>query len=301
MTDLARYVLIQSASLLQEFADRLAAGIANLGLSAQPPIAVPIQPMPLSTGWGYASAVALQLASQSDYSAVELAQQIIGSADYGVQASGWIDCRLTEAAIADWLQKVSQRPPQLLTSQPLVANENPGLSNALSPELIFKLQYAHARCCSLLRLADRDQLLQLSEPNPLNSPRLWQIVAPAAMPWLTSSGHLRLVHPQEKLLLQQLLEFPGWLAGSVRYSSIAASYNQTVILIPWPPAPKAVERQIQLLCDRFEGFYRHCRIWGEVKENSELAIARLGLVAATHAVIQFWLRDLLGLDFPLEL
>jgi arginyl-tRNA synthetase len=302
VTDLAGYVLIQSPSLVQEFVDRLAAGIATLGLSAQPLIAIPIQPMPLSAGWGYASAIALQLASQSDHSALELAQQIIGNSSLDcVQASGWINYRLTEPAIADWLQKVTRMPPRLLESQPLVADENSGLSSALSPQLIFKLQYAHARCCSLLRLADRERLLQLSEPNPLSSPRLWQIVAPTSMPWLTSSGHLRLVHPQEKLLLQQLLEFPGWLAGSVRYSSMAvnSNSNQAVILTPWPPAPKAVERQIQLLC---EGFYRHCRIWGEVKqENSELAIARLGLIAATHAVIHFWLRDLLGLDFSLEL
>lgn len=303
MIDVTKFVLVRSPSLVQEFVDRLASGIANLGLSAQPPIAIPIQPLPLSSGWGYASAIALQLASQSNHSALELAQQIIGNAGYGIQASGWIDYRLTEPAIADWLQKVTRMPSKLLGSQPSSADENPGLSNALDPQLIFKLQYAHARCCSLLRLADRDCLLQLSEPHPLSSPRLWDIASPADMPWLTSSGHLRLVHPQEKLLLQQLLEFPGCLSGSVRYSSIATSYdsNQPVIVIPWPPAPKAVERQIQLLCDRFEGFYRHCRIWGEVKENSELAIARLGLIAATYTVIHFWLRDLLGLDSPLEL
>ncbi len=300
MTNLAGFIVLQYPSLVQEFADRLATGIANLGLSASHPIAIPIQRMPSNVG--YASAIALQLARQSDYSAVELAEQIIDNTDY-VQASGWIHYSLTEASIAGWLQNVTQIPPNLAASH-LATAESPPLADALSGPLIFKLQYAHARCCSILRLADRDRLLQLSEPNPLASPRLWQIASPTPIPWLTGLGQLRLVHPQEQLLIQQLLEFPGWLAGFVRHSSTSQKChaNQSLIRVPWPPDPSAIERQLQLLCDRFDGFCRHCRIWGEVKqENLELAIARLGLIVATHAVLHFWLRDLLGLDFPLEL
>jgi arginyl-tRNA synthetase len=313
VTGLAGFALIQYPSLVQGFVDRLATGIANLGLSANHPIAVPIQPIKTNAGRVYASSVALQLARQSDHSAVELAQRIISPSpnqpQVCLQASGWIHCPFSDGAIAGWLQDLSQIPPQLVTfpvesdpgeSEGLPGNEHGGV--LLSEQIIFKLQYAHARCCSLLRLADRDRLLQLVEPNPASSPRLWRI--PTAIPWLTPCGQLRLVHPQEQSLIQQLLEFPGSLTGRDRYSLGQSSLGQTipVTLVPWPPAARIVERQMQLLCERFEGFYRHCRIWGEVKQaQPELAIARLGLVVATQSVLKFCLQDLLNLDSPLEL
>jgi arginyl-tRNA synthetase len=308
VTDLAGFALIQYPSLVQEFVDRLATGIASLGLSANYPIAVPVQPIQAASDRVYASAVALQLASKSDHPAVELAQQIVNATGNPVQVcvqdSGWIHCSSSDGEIAGWLQKVNQIPPRRLAfpveSQGLPGNEPSGVR--LSEQIIFKLQYAHARCCSLSRLADRDRLLQLIEPNPASSPRLWRI--PTAIPWLTSGGQLRLVHPQEQLLIQQLLEFPGSLTGRDRYSLGQSSLGQAIPItpVPWPPAAKTIERQMQLLCDRFEGFYRHCRIWGEVKQaQPELAIARLGLVVATHAVLKFCLQDLLNLDSPLEL
>ncbi len=311
-TDFVGFGLIQYPSLVQEFVDRLAAGIANLGLSTQSQIAIPIQSMEADSGKIYASPVALTLASKSDHSGLELAQQIVNAAgiqeQLSVDAKGWIYSSLSDGAIAGWLQSVNQIPPKLLTSlnqsQGLPAKEHRGV--LLSEQLIFKLQYAHARCCSLLRLADRDHLLQLTEPNPLSSPQLWQLAQPTSIPWQTRLGKLRLDHPQEQLLLQQLLEFPGSLAGRDRYSYVweqsISSQDISVTPVPWPPAAKTIERQMQLLCDRFEGFYRHCRIWGEVKhEQPELAIARLGLVVATHAVLNFCLQDLLDLDPALEL
>jgi DALR anticodon binding domain len=307
VTGLAGFALIQYPSLAQGFVDRLATGIANLGLSANHLIAVPIQPIQTNAGRVYASPVALQLARQSDSSAVELAQRIMNASQdqpqVCLQAYGWIHCPLSDGAIAGWLQDLSQIPPQLLT---FPVDSDPGELEGLparfllSESIIFRLQYAHARCCSLLRLADRDRLLQLIEPNPASSPRLWRI--PTAIPWLTPCGQLRLVHPQEQLLLQQLLDFSGSLAGRDRYSFGQSGQTIPMTPVPWPPAAKIVERQLQLLCDRFEGFYRYCRIWGEVKQaEPELAIARLGLVVAIHAVLKFCLQDLLNLDSPLEL
>ncbi len=152
---------------------------------------------------------------------------------------------------------------------------------------LFKVQYAHARCCSLLRLAHRSGLITLNDPEFTTSN--WQFIAPNPIPWLDlnslqscgESMRLRCIHPAERGLIDQLLD-SGDRIGQL---DVERGFKQAFALSL-----------------AFDNFYRSCRIWGEVKtETPQLAQARLGLVGVTQKLLRSLLEDQLGVLAPLEL
>jgi hypothetical protein len=158
------------------------------------------------------------------------------------------------------------------------------INNQCSMPNLFPVQYAHARCCSLVLLAHREGLIKLREPVPNSSPSFWSIISPNPIPWLNSDGRLRLNHPDESRLIAELVEVVDNIEcpdvrGSVKWEKAAVNLSQA-----------------------FENFWCNCRIWGEVKIISpELAQARLGLLMATQSVLRFVLEENLGTFAPLEL
>lgn len=219
--------------------------------------------------------------------------------------SGWLYWTFSPTCLAAWLDQLLHFPPRLLNhpSTSIAAKPAPAEdpSTSILTGIPFAVQYAHARCCSLLRLADRHQLLQLTDPNPLTSPPLWSILTPDPFPWLTCNGQLPLLHPAEWDLLTHVLEFPSELrsqrsqwpthAWKGEPTDLGISVTQLRTDQLW--------RQAQGWSERFEDFYRHCRIFAEL--SPELAQVRLGLLILTHALLHFYLRDLLGVAAPLEL
>ncbi|MEH2169395.1 MAG: DALR anticodon-binding domain-containing protein [Nostoc sp.] len=162
---------------------------------------------------------------------------------------------------------------------PLVPNAQCPVPNSL-----FAVEYAHARCCSLVLLAHREGLIKLREPVPNTSPAFWDVIFPNPLPWLNCDGILQLNHPDERRLIGELIqvvdniECPD-VSGSVKWEKVALNLSQA-----------------------FEKFWSNCRIWGEVKITSpELAQARLGLLMATQSVLKFILEENLGVFAPLEL
>ncbi|MBE8968905.1 glutamate acetyltransferase, partial [Nostocales cyanobacterium LEGE 12452] len=152
------------------------------------------------------------------------------------------------------------------------------------PNSLFAVEYAHARCCSLVLLAHREGLIKLREPVPNTSPAYWDVISPNPLPWLNCDGILQLNHPDERRLIGELIqvvdniECPD-VSGSVKWEKVALNLSQA-----------------------FEKFWSNCRIWGEVKITSpELAQARLGLLMATQSVLKFVLEENLGVFAPLEL
>lgn len=234
----------------------------------------------------YVSGIALRLSRASNIPALEIAtvvssqlvRQVESSSgvpaldagsynrtadDFTVQVipPGWIHLHIREPAIASWLQRLACMPPEpsnYLTSPPPLGNTS----------RLFAVQYAHARCCSLVRLADRDGTLTL-EP----------------IPWLNSKEQLRFCHPTERALIAALVE--------VLDDLYCPSPSRQ--MINW-------EKAALNLSQAFQNFYSCCRIWGEVKiENIHLAQARLGLVMATRSVLRLLLQNLFGICTPLEL
>ncbi|MHC5610042.1 MAG: DALR anticodon-binding domain-containing protein [Nostoc sp.] len=152
------------------------------------------------------------------------------------------------------------------------------------PNSLFAVQYAHARCCSLVLLAHREGLIQLRKPVPNASPAFWSVIAPNPISWLNCDGTLRLNHPDERQLIAELVQVVDNIkcpdiSGSVKWEKIALNLSQA-----------------------FEKFWSNCRIWGEVKITSpEVAQARLGLLMATQSVLRYVLEEHLGVFAPLEL
>ncbi len=202
---------------------------------------------------------------------------------------GWLHFQLTEPGKANWLQFLTQLPASCRTPNRVsidrFGNEVVGQAGRLplqgsqpqapfDPASLFPVQYASARCCSLLRLAHRDGLLALAQPH-------WHVIAPAPFPWLDTEAHaitLRLAHPAERRLISQLVA--------------ALDASET---------PADCLKLATAVSQAFENFYSACRIWGEVKtESPKLAQARLGLLMATLSVLRLLLYRL-GVPAPDEL
>ncbi|MEH2425348.1 MAG: DALR anticodon-binding domain-containing protein [Nostoc sp.] len=197
---------------------------------------------------------------------------------------GWIHFELTHSTLATWLQSLAVVSSGGEGEQGAGGDEGTIDAPCSVPNSLFAVQYAHARCCSLVLLAHREGLIKLREPVPNSSPVFWSVSAPNPIPWLTSDGGLRLNHPDERRLIGELvqvvdnIECPD-ISGSVKWEKVALNLSQA-----------------------FEKFWSNCRIWGEVKITSpELAQARLGLLMATQSVLRYVLKENLGVFAPLEL
>ncbi|XZF60515.1 MAG: DALR anticodon-binding domain-containing protein [Gloeotrichia echinulata DVL01] len=247
----------------------------------------------------YISGVALQLSKSQNPEAMDLAQAIASQLlavcgdvfHIQIVPPGWIHLELTHPVLAAWLQNLAlgglgERGNGERSQEIAIQKTKSQIHNSYS---LFPIQYAHARCCSLLRLADREGLIQLRESGqqrPLEGSLIGvrSLISPDPIPWLNSEEKLRLNDPAEGDLIFSLVQVVDDLecdsvGDGVKWEKIALDLSQT-----------------------FEAFYCKCRIWGEVKITSqELAQARLGLVMATQSVFRFLLEEKLGVIAPLEL
>ncbi len=131
---------------------------------------------------------------------------------------------------------------------------------------VFYVQYAHTRCCSLLKLAEAATGLI---PGPI----------------ATEAGELYCETTEERILLLQLLNVPE----ALRTAALERS-------------PHKVTRLAENVATAFHKFYDHCRILGPVaSETPALASARLSLVAATRQVLFNLLEGVLGISAPTEM
>lgn len=240
----------------------------------------------------YISGVALHLSKSQNRKAMELANAIASDISgicedvfsIKIVPPGWIHFELTHSTLATWLQSLAVVSSGGEGEQGAGGDEGTIDAPCSVPNSLFAVQYAHARCCSLVLLAHREGLIKLREPVPNSSPVFWSVSAPNPIPWLTSDGGLRLNHPDERRLIGELvqvvdnIECPD-ISGSVKWEKVALNLSQA-----------------------FEKFWSNCRIWGEVKITSpELAQARLGLLMATQSVLRYVLKENLGVFAPLEL
>lgn len=237
----------------------------------------------------YVSAIALQLSSVLKLPAMDiahaLAELVCHQTDgqhFTVQVAppGWIYLELTESYLAAWLQHLTQAPPEL-ESRELERKSNPKSKIELS---LFAVQYAHARCCSLLQLAHREELISLKSTDSADSSALWLAMTPLPIPWLNEEQKLCLYHWDEWGLIDQLCAILDEL------------------YCPYPSRqPTNWHKAALSLSQAFQTFYSYCRIWGEVKsQNLPLAQARLGLVLITQSVLRLLLESKLGVVAPSE-
>lgn len=238
----------------------------------------------------YISGVAQHLSKSHNSMTMEIADGIacqllaLGGDVFNVKIvpPGWIYLELTQSYLATWLENLAiaqtENNGKIIISEPSrqnLASEN--LAN------LFTIQYAHARCCSWVLLAHREELLKLTTTS-LHYPELWQLEFPQPIPWLTQDNQLRLNQPAETHLIAILVQ----IVDDLMCSDASKKMN-------WQKAAWELSQAL-------ENFLSQCRIWGEVKIASpELAQARLGLVMATGRLLRFLLLEKLVSSAPLEL
>jgi hypothetical protein len=256
---------------------------------------IPLYRFPDDTVVLYRSAIALKLAPLWQLPVLDIAHQLVASfltinqdttgqicLDFSIEvlSSGWIEFRLSDWGLATWLQHGIYAFAPLAPQPPLIKGEY------VSPDKFFPVQYAHARCCSLLRLAHTQGLIKLRDLD-FNTVS-WQLVEPNPIPWLnddqgadTGQLLLRLVHPAERRLIAHILDVQDVISDQAQLSEVKLATALSIV---------------------FERFYSSCRIWGEVKSQTpKLAQARLGLVVLTQALLRSLLQDYLGVPAPIEL
>ena len=256
------------------------------------PEMIPLYRLPDDTVVLYRSAIALKLAPLWQLPVLDIAHQLVASfltinqdttgqicLDFSIEvlSSGWIEFRLSDWGLATWLQ---HRTHAFHHDAPQ------GWGECVSPDKFFPVQYAHARCCSLLRLAHTQGLIKLRDLD-FNTVS-WQLVEPNPIPWLnddqgadTGQLLLRLVHPAERRLIAHILDVQDVISDQGQLSEVKLATALSIA---------------------FERFYSSCRIWGEVKSQTpKLAQARLGLVVLTQALLRSLLQDYLGVPAPIEL
>ncbi len=254
----------------------------------------------------YVSAIALKLAKTWQQTPQAIAAQLIETLEplccpnfaVKVAPTGIIELELTDAGLAFWLQRLAQ------TKLPIP--ESPILSPVVCADRLFPIQYSHARCCSLLRMAHRDRLISIAQPDVATAPQIWSLAAPNPIPWLNKGDRLRLVHPAEQSLISQLIAVLDNLApilGNCTQNNIVGTRHCRLL---YHSGATGIDINYLKLADNlsvaFQTFYSQCRIWGEVKiETPKLAQSRLGLVLATQSLLRFILEELLNAIAPLEL
>ncbi|WP_313954412.1 DALR anticodon-binding domain-containing protein [Anabaena subtropica] len=237
----------------------------------------------------YISGVALRLSKSHNRDGMEIASIITSQLSVICQdnllvrivAPGWIHLELADSFLATWLQHLAiaglGEDGEIMEQQGVAI---------IKPSGLFAIQYAHARCCSLILLAQRKGLIQFREALPDNwqSLSLGNLVSAMQIPWVNGEIKLRLNHPAERCLISELIQ----AVDNLIFPNDSRAMNWEKLGID--------------LSRAFTDFWSQCRIWGEVKTAfPELTLARLGLVLATQTVLRFLLITKLGSVAPWEL
>ena len=181
-----------------------------------------------------------------------------------VVSPGWIDFHLSDRSLAVWLEELVDWVSQ--------DGEDRGDGGDREDENLFVIQYAHARCCSLMRLGHQEKLIKIKYKYSV-----WEIVQPIKFTWVDDRDTFWFKDPTEKrLLIQLLIVVEALITNSQKVNWVKLAGN---------------------LSESFLDFWAECRIYGEVKQKTpKLAQARLGLVALTQYFLYRILRDKLDVS-----
>lgn len=307
--------VIQYPSLTQWLADRIAGAIAthleSTALEFTASVPLDFMPLPLFTSnihpfSTFSSPLLLKLSRGEDVSAQSLGTQILQTFVHQskpeefnpklwIHPEGWLYAGFDTNHLAKFLQNLTTAEPTLLASvltKEALEIRSPIIS---SDPVFFKLQYAHARCCSLLRLGHQEKFLPLDLENYFTGcgTSLWQ----------TDSGELRLQTKAEQALLLALFQFPQSLSPQkVAYGCCAPTVSGAETRVMWPLPQAHLRKQAIAWEQLFTNFYRDCRLFGEIQTHEpQLAQARFALILIVKKVLAFLLEDLLQITAPVAL
>ncbi len=301
--------VIQYSSLTQWLADRLAVAISALAPMQNVPL--DFIPLPLFTPSIYfgtfASPVLLKLSRGEGVSAQHLGTRILQTFVHQsepeefnpklwINPEGWLYAGFDTNHLAKFLQNLITAEPTLLASvltKEALEIRSPIIS---SDPVFFELQYAHARCSSLLRLGHQEKFLP---PKDLEH----YFTGCGTSLWQTDGGELRLKTKAEQALLSALLQFPQSLSPQkVAYGCCAPTVSGAETRVMWPLPQAHLRKQAVFWGQLFSNFYSDCRLFGEIQTREpQIASARFALVLIVKKVLAFFLEDILQMTAPLTL
>ena len=273
----------------------------------------------------YVSAIAFRLAHRGQIggSALDIAQTLADQLNHQIEAAqasenpdtseptwqqiwrnftvqtaepGWIYLQPSDRGIAIWLQSLidSQMHLSSFTRSSLdppkaaVANIALHIRNSTS---IFPLLHTHARCCSLLQLANQAGIICLDRAEFAAESVTALAFEPYLFPWMLNSGsiQLRCQHPAEQQLISQLVQTLDQLDPFDRLNDHLSldRLNQC-------------QKLAQALSRDFQSFHAACRIWGIAQTDLPIAQTRLGLIWIVQKVMRSLLAEL-GIEAPIAL
>lgn len=200
-----------------------------------------------------------------------------------LHSNHWLYLQFSDIALASWLRRCFVTEPKLVGSDR--PDDLSPIPNSISEDpSIFVLQYAHARCCSLIRIFS--ETLQIQLPNS------------STLPWLLAQS-LNDSHPAEQNLIRFLLQVPQAVLGQKIICGISNSntpgYQSDYSGIVQPA-------QLLSLSGAFLIFHQDCQIFGkQVGQNEDMLRFRLALLQITQRLLKFSLHHLLGIYAPIRL
>jgi arginyl-tRNA synthetase len=222
----------------------------------------------------YKSPICLQLAKILKDKPIAIANQIIKEwkeQEIGLQIScqSWLEFTISDFYLSKWLKDLATNKINLNHDVIDIRNLR------FNYEIPFNLIYAHTRCCSLLRSAHRDNLIELANFQFQDFSSYWKI------PQTLGFSERFLANIWHKKLIREL---------AIVIDHIESNYEQNWFLITTNLSKTILD------------FERYCRIWGEVKDqNIKLSQARLALLALCQTYLQWTVKAKLGVVLPLEL
>lgn len=222
----------------------------------------------------YKSPLCLQIAKFEEKKPAIIAEELIdlsnklkiwAELDLQVNISdyGWLEFTIGDRLLINWLQQLPNITFPLYHD---LSTKN---------QLDFELYYTHARCCSILRLAHRDKLIELKTLDFNESGWLWH--QPELIPY--DCGCLKLEF--EKKLIHHLSIIVDGIYEQKEPNWLKTAYDFSKVILD------------------FEG---NCRIFGDLKRDYlKLSQVRLGLIALAQFYLRWILEKKLKAIAPIEL
>jgi hypothetical protein len=256
----------------------------------------------------YVSTIAHQLAAKSSLTPLEICQNLhipiptltVVERSVHLELYCWyndasyIYFQLTPKSIEIWLNYIHDLPLEWLGFE----RTSPATG---SLDLAI---YAHARCCSLLKLAAAEKLVTITADWQISTPN-WLLDVTCRENPLTTETKCIFDHPVEQQLIHALMAVLDVIYSDNRQlvSSHAESMGQIRpgAFTGHQKAPNWTKLTINFAQSWLE-FARHCQIFGDIKrQNPRLAISRCGLTAISRRYLQLLLENYLGVEATAKL
>jgi hypothetical protein len=214
--------------------------------------------------------------------------------------TGYLEFGFSDAAIANYFNVLIQSLPEDL--EPLAALP----LHSIIPDWkhrIFQLQYTHARCCSLLRLAQQHNFFQSTNQPSVKQIEGWQLICPSSFVWLTDTLQFQTNHTTELQIIAHIITV---LDALVEWNSISFEPSESSAFSKKGNSLQKEVIKLLTACERlsraFHHSHKHWQLMGDFRtQPQERQQAHLGLIFIIQRLFYCVLQNQLGIVAPFEL